>query len=188
MAEQRSLKLPDDTVIYCYSDGSIERLSKAHQHTSAPLRRDFGCDDSTGYLYIKVNKRHYKVHRLIAKAFVPNPLGLPEVDHINRDRHDNRPENLRWATRTDNCRNTEKGLNSQQLYGIRCFEDKKAYTKAHGAIYRKKALVLTMINPNGNLTSRVCTEDEYKTIKPLSLKERLVALNALRMENSLCQH
>ena len=36
--------------------------------------------------------------RLIAHCFIPNPEGKPTVDHINRNRADDRIENLRWAT------------------------------------------------------------------------------------------
>ena len=44
-------------------------------------------------------------HRFIAEQLLPNPLNLPQVDHINRVRHDNRVENLRWVTRTENMQN-----------------------------------------------------------------------------------
>lgn len=42
------------------------------------------------------------VHRLVAEAFIPNPDGLAEVDHVNADRFDNRACNLQWMTRQEN--------------------------------------------------------------------------------------
>lgn len=42
------------------------------------------------------------VHRLVAKAFLPNDEGLEQVDHGNFDKTDNRLENLSWVTRKKN--------------------------------------------------------------------------------------
>ena len=48
-----------------------------------------------------------RVHRLVAETFIPNPDNLREVDHINNIRDDNKAENLRWATASENTRNRE---------------------------------------------------------------------------------
>jgi hypothetical protein len=63
----------------------------------------------TGYTHCKVSgsegKRSMSLHRLVAEAFIPNPDGLREIDHIDRDKQNNHVDNLRWVTRRENMRN-----------------------------------------------------------------------------------
>jgi len=65
-----------------------------------------------GYLRIGLTKygerKFFSIHRLVALHFIPNPDNKPQVDHINRIRHDNRLENLRWATNIENASNKIK--------------------------------------------------------------------------------
>jgi hypothetical protein len=64
---------------------------------------------TTGYTHVKVTgsegKRSMAIHRLVAEAFIPNPDGLREIDHIDRDKQNNQVENLRWCTRRENMAN-----------------------------------------------------------------------------------
>lgn len=63
--------------------------------------------NSDGYrqvsLYRDGKKHRVSVHRLVAKAFIPNPDNLPEVNHIDEIRSNNKVTNLEWATRTSNA-------------------------------------------------------------------------------------
>ena len=61
--------------------------------------------DALGYIYVNLNCKMYKKHRLIAEQFIPNPDNLPQVDHINHDRSDYHIENLRWISISGNAYN-----------------------------------------------------------------------------------
>lgn len=59
-----------------------------------------------GYCNIILNKngkaKAYRIHRLVAKAFVPNPENKDQINHINMIKNDNRAENLEWVTGSEN--------------------------------------------------------------------------------------
>ena len=69
-----------------------------------------------GYLIVQLYKdgkmKSYRIHRLVAEAYIPNPDNLPQVDHIDNDKTHNYVNNLQWITNRDNVR---KGRNKPIL-------------------------------------------------------------------------
>ena len=61
-----------------------------------------------GYLQVRLYNdgkgKIHTVHRLVANAFIPNPENLPEVNHIDEDKTNNRVSNLEWMDSKDNIR------------------------------------------------------------------------------------
>lgn len=59
-----------------------------------------------GYLSVILctdgRRKHFKVHRLVAEAFIENKLNKPAVNHKDEDKHNNNVNNLEWVTTKEN--------------------------------------------------------------------------------------
>jgi hypothetical protein len=87
-----------------------------------------GTKEKCGYLRVRRGRKEsWNVHRLIAETFLPNPYNLRNVDHINRDKTDNRLCNLRWFSQQDNM------LNIDRIAGIVFIEDRNRWCCKVGA-------------------------------------------------------
>lgn len=76
--------------------------------------------DMYGYRQVNLykNSKRFckKVYRLVLDAFNPNVNNKPQIDHINRIRSDDRLENLRWVTASENVRNSKNF--TEEMLGI----------------------------------------------------------------------
>lgn len=99
------------------------------------------CDNEDGYLILTLYKDGFEqtksIHRLVAEAFIPNPDNLPQVNHIDGDKHNNNINNLEWCDGIYNIRHSvEIGLRD---YSEICKTVRKAYKIRNctsGKIYR----------------------------------------------------
>jgi len=69
-------------------------------------KRVLKCFISNGYERVRITykrkKVSFRIHRLVAEAFIPNPLNLPIVNHKDGNRRNNNHENLEWINEKDN--------------------------------------------------------------------------------------
>ncbi len=92
--------------------GNVRTYWKSSCHMPSASFRDecrlLTPTNERGYLRVKMNGTTYRVHRLVATAFIGNPRSHTEVNHRNGIKSDNRADNLEWSTRRANVVHAHK--------------------------------------------------------------------------------
>lgn len=86
--------------------GNVKSLDRYVENYKGKKRfikgRVLSQEDVHGYLRVELSKdgkrKMFRVHRLVAMAFIENPGNLPEVNHIDENKKNNHEENLEWCT------------------------------------------------------------------------------------------
>ena len=140
---------------------SLERIRKGKSGSNVYVpEKLLKCkNDKDGYkecaLCIGTHKKakYYKVHRLVAEAFLPNPNNYPIINHRNEIKSDNRVENLEWCTNEYNCRYSfakpiiQFSINNEFIRKWDCIVDAKNNLQIKGSEISK------------------CCSGKYKTVK-----------------------
>ena len=90
------------------SFGGVRSVDRSFINKSGVLKKYKGriikqrLSPTTGYLTVNIFQYPVSVHRLVAKAFIDNPLNKKCVNHINSIRSDNSISNLEWCTQSEN--------------------------------------------------------------------------------------
>lgn len=146
-------------------DGMVLCLNKGNNWGSpnAKFHWTKGSTDSKGYRYIRFKKKNYWTHRLVAETFVPNPENKETVDHIDRDRTNNRVCNLRWADQKEQCRNTKTYDGAIDL-GVRKHDDPKEWDRRYQQYARANGLV-KKLTPEQYERKKAQARERYKKKK-----------------------
>ena len=119
--------------------------------------------DNVGYYSVslsKNNKSHsHRVHRLMATAFIPNPLNLPCINHKDENKLNNDPKNLEWCTQAYN-----------NTYGMRV-----------GRITDKKKKIVLQINESGE------TIKEWDSVKQAAKVLKVSGISISRYARGVIQ-
>lgn len=81
-----------------YSDGRIWSTNKNKFLTI--------CKTKIGYSVVVMNGKRNYLHRILAEAFILNINNLPQVNHINSMKDDNRLDNLEWVSASENIKHS----------------------------------------------------------------------------------
>lgn len=144
----KSLKFKDERILKCGNNGR-------------------------GYLFVGLSKhnkvKHHYIHRLVAKAFIPNPDNLPEVNHRDEDKTNNNINNLEWCNHiynmnygTHNKRMCESLINNGLLKGKKHPRAKTIICITTGEIFDYMGDITKKYGvSNSNISA--CCKGRYKT-------------------------
>lgn len=144
------------------NDGQVRRLPhKVRMMTKYGYETDYRLkartlyvkdDCRAGYMVVSFQGFVFFAHRLVAKAFIPNPENKPFINHIDNNPKNNRVDNLEWCTQAENCQHAAKQgrlsfsnskLTVEQVHAIRASdlsipakELGKMFNVGHGVIYK----------------------------------------------------
>ena len=117
-----------------YEDGRVWS-NKSNRYLKPTPNQD-------GYLQLCLRdgkrEKKFSVARLVALHYVPNPNNHPTVDHIDRNRNDNRVCNLRWADRRMQMENRGLFKNNKSGFKNICYD--KKYNRWIFSVKRTKVL------------------------------------------------
>ena len=147
-------------VFSCVTNRELSVIQKKDGYTCITL-----CDKDH-------NKKQYRIHQLVAKAFIPNPNNYPFINHKNEIKNDNRVENLEWCS-----------IKYNSSYGS---APKKISEKLKGAPKSKEAIEKRRITMKEKLSNMTKEERQAMFGRTMS-EERKKQMSIERRKENLSQ-
>lgn len=122
---------------------------------------------SNGYVGVSLwqgsRNRATEVHRLVAEMFIPNPKGLPQVNHIDEDKSNNQVSNLEWCSAAKNANHGTRNsrIRDSLSQGV------EAFNSSGEVIHRFSSTQEAQRNGFHNSNISSCCRGERKTHKGL---------------------
>lgn len=140
--EEKWLPYVNDPRIEISSKGNVRwrehtrlYVNGDEQHFDA---KDISYSLTTGYKYIRIDKKMYKIHRMVAETFLPNPNNLPMVKHKDGNIKNNDIDNLEWTNPFPNIKSVRTpGLAVKSIKDGKEFESIREAANFYGVSYDK---------------------------------------------------
>ena len=134
-------------------DGSVINVFTGHK--KSPRK------NTAGYLSVDLNEdgKRYSVdiHRLLARHYIPNPHNLPYVDHIDRNRLNNKLSNLRWLDGTKSVLNSS--VQTRPLVNIK-------FSRQRWVVCLHRYRTLFYIGSFKKIEDAIDARDDWKRVHP----------------------
>lgn len=122
----------------------VSNLGKVKNVKTQKILKNYTSKQDRGYLkvslYSNSKAKNFKIHRLVAKAFIPNQYNYPQVNHIDGNKQNNCVKNLEWCNNSHNMKEAYKlGLVKPTHSG--CFKKGE---------HKKQEIPINQFDLNGN--------------------------------------
>lgn len=116
-----------------------------------------------GYLRIRLEGKHYYIHQLVAKAFIPNPKNFQEINHKDENKQNNCVNNLEWCSREYNnsygTRARRIGQNNPDNFPVFIYDNNRNLVKICNTITE----AAKFLNKSASYVRKRILEDYKKT-------------------------
>ena len=138
---------------------SLDRIdAKGNKRKAKILKHKL---DKDGYPFIGLTKdykiKYFKIHRLVALCFIPNPNNLSQVNHIDENKLNNTIGNLEWISHVDNCNHGTRNSRISDKLSI------PVYCLTNDTVYKSAKDASKQLNLNRNCILSCCKGKQKST-------------------------
>ena len=146
------------------TDGAITRVTNGKKKGIIRETKSYVTGGRTGsqYLALSINDADEKyVHRIVAKAFIPNPEGKIAVNHIDLDKTNNHVSNLEWVTYAENKKHANDAGIGKALARLLTYQEAQDIRELWETTDLKQSEIATMYGVHSNTIRQIRDNKTY---------------------------